>query len=189
MFKELVVIDGVDGSGKSSVIKELSIKLGATIIESPSGEFRNIKHVFDNPIISQKSRYLFYLSCLVETSNLIEIELKRGKGVLADRYLHSVMAYPLAEKEDISFVSIDRLKLYIPFRTICLTAEDDIRINRIIKRDGKNEAIKAIERLEHIKKIDKLLKSWADFTIDTSNLVVNQTVNRIYEYLQAEGGL
>jgi dTMP kinase len=188
LFNKFIALEGVDGSGKSSVIKELSIKLGAKIVELPSGEIRMVKYAFDDPKVSQKARYLFYLSCLVETSEIIRKELKKGNGVFSDRYLYSVIAYPVADKLNINFVDTDQLGIIQPFRTICLTASKEVRIERIKMRENSLKEL-AVQKIVHIEKIDKLLRGWSDVVIDTSNLLVGQTVSKIIQYLQDEGGL
>lgn len=101
----LIVIEGTDGSGKSSLIKEMKKKYPHFVFVSDPGEtsigkqIREILLNCDNKNISDISELLLYCASrrqLVE--EVIIPSLSQGKTVVSDRYIYSTMVYQSAAK-------------------------------------------------------------------------------------------
>ena len=57
---KFIVIEGIDGSGKTTVSKLLSEKLNALMYKTPSWPFSDWRDVIDKTV-DIKSRFYFYL--------------------------------------------------------------------------------------------------------------------------------
>lgn len=101
MSKPFFVFEGVDGAGKSSISAKVAQALNARHIESPIGNFRDVrKHVdstFDN-----NGRFYFYLASNIFLSQFVKDERKR-ESVLCARYIHSTLiGHATRQNEDIT---------------------------------------------------------------------------------------
>ena len=86
MRKKFIVIEGVDGSGKSEAGRIVSNMLGALYIESPLPEFKLVREYIDE-YSSPVGRFLFYLSTNLDLSRVIKNNLE-SQDVICARYYY-----------------------------------------------------------------------------------------------------
>ena len=89
MKNKFIVIEGLDGSGKSEVSKKIASKLEITHLESPISPFKQIREDIDDSLCS-KGRFYFYLSSNYKLSGFIE-EHKKMKSIICARYFYSTI--------------------------------------------------------------------------------------------------
>ncbi|KAJ3654796.1 hypothetical protein Zmor_013959 [Zophobas morio] len=89
----LVVLEGLDGCGKSTVSKKLASKLQAERWCTPPESIKNIRHLFDEHAVLRTAYYALgnYIAAL-ECSILL-----KKQPVIMDRYWHSTSAYAIAQ--------------------------------------------------------------------------------------------
>lgn len=89
-----IVIEGLDGSGKSTVSKCLAKKLNAKWLTTPGTDFKTTrKHldaVFKN---NPKARQLFYMATVLNVADEAQRLIDSGQHVVLDRYWLSTQVY------------------------------------------------------------------------------------------------
>jgi len=88
---KFIALEGIDGSGKTTVCKLLSKKMKAYLYKTPSWPFANLREIIDKTV-DIKSRFYFYLSSVFHASAEIE-ELLKKRHVVCDRYILSTLCY------------------------------------------------------------------------------------------------
>ncbi len=90
MQNKIIIVEGIDGAGKSEVGKRLAYSMNAVYIDSPTSEFRNIRqYVEENtPALG---KFFFYLATNFDLSHKLA-DLKETKNVVCSRYYYSSIA-------------------------------------------------------------------------------------------------
>ena len=168
---KLIVLEGADCSGKSSVLKKLQIVLpvvsndkfvfsrepGSLLPESHDECERIRKEILSSyDITPEQQTELFAKSRLIHTKEIIK-ELNKGNNVILDRYLLSSMVYQGEElgkqyvlyknKETIKLLQDNNIKIY----NIVFKMSEETYLKRLEKR---NESLDALEKVDY----DKTLK-------------------------------
>lgn len=144
-----IVIEGLDGSGKSTISRELSKIIGAELLSTPGAKFSKLREQLDEIYrYNYQARQLFYMSTVVNTSDQVRQLLAQERSVIVDRYWASTQVYhrwksenkhfQLPEIEDYILRPDITVFLNLPFeqrkkrlfdRTM-LTAEDNLTLNQ-----------------------------------------------------------
>ena len=100
---KFIVLEGIDGSGKSSVKKALPVKLGLKdimVTEEPTKTWLGdaVRRSHKEKVNPFTEAFLF-IADRVAHSDQIQDWLSKGKDVLSDRYYHSTVAYQSAALE------------------------------------------------------------------------------------------
>ena len=88
----LVALEGLEGVGKTTLGKMVAERLPATYLKSPPDEM-NSARAFVARQGDPACSFYFYLSSLYAMQRAIEGALDQGRGVIADRYIGSTIAY------------------------------------------------------------------------------------------------
>ncbi|CAH2004342.1 unnamed protein product [Acanthoscelides obtectus] len=89
----LIVLEGLDGSGKTTVGKRFSKKINAQTWKTPPESIGHIRHLFDNhPVLRTAYYSLGNYIAAYEVQSLLKYS-----PVLMDRYWHSTAAYAIAQ--------------------------------------------------------------------------------------------
>jgi len=99
---KLIVIDGVDGSGKTVQIKLLKGKFpGAVIFKYPTQRYTLLQDYLEKKIeLDSKALFLLFLADIAEDQKNVKKALSDGKFVILDRYVFSTISY---EVKDIDY--------------------------------------------------------------------------------------
>lgn len=135
-----VTIEGIDGAGKSTIVRMLAARLGAVSIKTPDERFSHERHIVERQGTTEE-KYAFYLRSL--EAQQAEINALREKApVICDRYIHSTIAYQWPDAEplpaDIAecFPSLAR-----PDRSILLTVSSEVSRERIALRESQTGVV------------------------------------------------
>lgn len=94
MRGRLVVVEGLDGCGKTTASQGLARALGARWTTTPGEELRAIRDDFDGAFShSAEARSLAYGATVVEAGQRVHPWLDDGHDVVVDRYWLSTLAY------------------------------------------------------------------------------------------------
>lgn len=91
---QLIAVEGLDGSGKSTFARALAVALGADFMRTPhdlDGDTRTAMEA--HCARSTLARMLFYSATVAAAAVDIQAALAAGRGVVVDRYWLSTVAY------------------------------------------------------------------------------------------------
>lgn len=127
-----ISIDGLSGSGKTTMTFHLANKFGGLYMKSPPRPLDIIRTEVDNAM-DPTARVLYYLSGIVQQGKDIEQELLH-RSVVIDKYIYTTLAY--ARSIDIPAVVPPFIKLLKPDFSFYMVTSDELRMQRIKARDG-----------------------------------------------------
>lgn len=134
MRGRLIVVEGLDGTGKSTLSRGLAAALGAEWRTTPSAPLRAARAPFDAayaalPAASQ----LFYAATVVEAAAELGALLAAGRDVVLDRYWCTTLAYATAAGSPLHLDEVERL-LPAADVTLYLHLDDAERARRLAGR-------------------------------------------------------
>ena len=138
---KFIVIEGIDGSGKTTVSQYLCDKINGSLYKTPSFPFSVLRDFVDK-CVNTKSRFYFYLSSVIHASSEIA-KLLEHKNVVCDRYILSTLCYHRAATSFFKPFDESTLQILEPDFTFYLDADYNVRIRRIVDREniGNTDAV------------------------------------------------
>ena len=181
-----ITIEGVDGTGKSTVAKMLATFINAAHIVTPSPSLNKQRELIESTNDRTK-KFDFYKNSIIQQRKEIELLLQHS-DVICDRYIHSTFAYQWPIETHIpkrinNF--IDGIK--IPDFSFLLTVNEQARISRINSRELTTGIInKADHQLDIINTARKRFLEMDELTqIDTSQMTPEDVCRKIIEIINA----
>ncbi len=171
-----VVLEGIDGAGKTTLAKKLAKDLKAQYITTPPDILgkEEIRKIMDNNVEAH-TRFLYYLLCNSYVSD--KIRKLSSQNFICDRYIHSTLSIH-SILNGIEF-EINQFNFAKPDLNIFLYTSEEERRKRIEKR-GKNT------KYDKIKENDKFREKYIsyfkerNFTfVDTSNEIIEESFLKI----------
>ena len=90
----LVVMEGIDGCGKSAQIDLLREKVGAAVFKYPTSKYSMLRDYLDKKIsIEPKALFLLFLADISDDQENLKEALEENEIVILDRYVYSTLAY------------------------------------------------------------------------------------------------
>jgi dTMP kinase len=194
-----VVIEGIDGTGKSTQLHLLSEKLqqlGYAVVstrEPTEGPFgQKIRELFiDRQTVSHEEELeLFIADRDQHVQEVINPALTDGCVVVCDRYYLSTVAYQGANGMDLEFIMEKNKDFPVPDLAIILEIEPDQGINRI--QNQRNENPNTFEEESNLRKVAAIFSSMQHPYIkringsDTIENVHHLLVNAVLETLASK---
>ena len=187
-----IVIEGIDGSGKTTVSHELCKRFDAQYYKTPPRFLEKFSSQFDSKEISLRRfvddfahtdpqmRFLFYLFGLANASREIGHLLKNGH-VICDRYLSSTLAYHWALDSNLAAVDVSWLSLIEPDFEFLLTINDSTEHQRrLFERGFDLRTDVALEKdFEFLKQVQNNFQRLNLHEIDVSHLTVAEVVTSL----------
>lgn len=195
MKNQFIVLEGLDGSGKTSVAHFLAETYGFKFIKTPDKVFEQIRDYVDKQ--DAYTKLMFYYASNFDASRKIEDYLKEG-SVICDRYFYSTLIYFAhftghTIEESIALMEAFTNKLILPDKVVYLTISDDTRISRLKERNivnGSTDAyfIKNIHRCHEMEKLYlemmELMSSRISYVVIEAEERVEVTCAKIMQELQ-----
>lgn len=185
-----VVIEGVDGTGKTSVASRLAVRLSGacgrtTSCSTPTGVFRDMRGRVDSTDRAEL-HYYYYLASVLQASQEIR-EMLAVQSVVCDRYIFSTQAYHRAAGVDV--LPLESLKFVRPDAAFFLTTREDVRQKRLRARTAgvsewdldPNSADSRFDRVE------REFRQMGLTEIDTTFATVDEVVERVFDTLIERG--
>lgn len=201
MFKnqskhKFIVIEGIDGSGKTTIATELSKRLSCHIYKPPP---KNIslsqtplsmtlreyvdQKAFDAPQI----RFLFYLFGLAQASTEI-CSLLQTNHVVCDRYIASTLVYHQVLDPNLQTVNFDWLNIVEPDFQFLLTLTNYASISkRIHEKDISNSDNRLENNILFLLNVQSQFRKLGLPEISTDANTVNETLAEILRSLEVYG--
>lgn len=127
-----IVLEGLSGTGKTTIGKLLAKKIGAGFYKSPGPLFDSIRDKVDKEA-DLTARFFFYLAGVIQTSRDVSLILK-FKPVVCDRYLLTTLCYHRAVGVMIDVPDSLFESLIKPTHTFLITCEKRKRLIRLYNR-------------------------------------------------------
>ncbi len=194
----LITLEGIDGTGKSSIAKMLKTRFTeALFTREPTQSWigRAVKKMIDSDGDPLAELFLFVADHAEHIAKVIKPALSAGKIVISDRYSDSRYAYQgvtLSDNFDDAVAWVQGLHrgwTVVPNMTILFTVDPEIAVSRCGVRGEKTK----FEKLEFLKKVqDNFLRLAKEeprrfITVDAGNeleKVERETEMRIKEFIK-----
>ncbi len=138
-----IVIEGLDGVGKSTVTEALSKELGAKKLSTPGKGIQKIRDFVDSDIHSRQTKFLMYMASNSSVSDRIENYLERDEKVVLDRYYFTTVVYNevfSCENKSGKYKELmEHFDLVNPDRVFYLDIDEESRLRRLKGRSSKNK--------------------------------------------------
>lgn len=160
MNNKFIVLEGIDGSGKSSIGKMFEEKHGIKFIQTPGKNLDLVRTYIEtrDPL----TRLLFYYAGNYDTGNTIR-ELLKTTSVVCDRYFYTTIIYfsifnGCSLKDSLELMKNINEKMFFPDIVIYLKIPNEIRIERLMKRGGEQKITDKyfLKHLDRCKKAEEL---------------------------------
>lgn len=183
METPLIIIEWIDGVGKTTLAKWLAQKIGGEYYKTPGCRTSEERALFDRVWISVLDRFNFYLEACREDLQRIDKMRKEWKIIFCDRFVGSTVVHHQAMKPDINIESAEKLEKNIRKKVeILLVAQRESIIQRLSDRQSQTQ-FEADENL-FIRTQKRFIERGADLIIDTTNLDTDETLMRALNFLQ-----
>lgn len=182
-----IVVEGFDGSGKTSTAKWLEQELGYKYTKSPTGVFAKARELFDDiQNISVTERLAFYTGDCIRVSEILRNESANRKIVL-DRYYPSTVCYHESLRKD-STQNLHSIfeALLQPDLILYLKTDYDILAERLKQRENSlNDNLVTIDFYKKVEKEFQRYQTMPNFFLINNNGSVTETQKQILEILNA----
>lgn len=192
MKGKLIVIEGIDGSGKSTCAKNLTEKLNSINIKTiytfePTHSHYGAKlrdGMLSEDLDAEAELLLFVKDRKEHIEYMIKPALEEGYFIILDRYFYSSIAYQGAKGIDINrIINMHKGFIIKPDIVFIFHLPIDIALNRIISKRGIADRF---ENETYLKKVDKIFHSFNEpfiYHIDTDKdiKIINDELFNILE--------
>ena len=192
MKGKLIVIEGIDGSGKSTCAKNLAEKLNSINIKTiytfePTHSSYGAKlreSMLSEDLEAEEELLLFVKDRKEHIEYMIKPALEEGYFIILDRYFYSSIAYQGAKGIDINrIINMHKDFIIKPDIVFIFHLPIDIALNRIISKRGIADRF---ENETYLKKVDKIFHSFNEpfiYHIDTDKdmKIINDELFNILE--------
>lgn len=166
MLGKLIVIEGIDGSGKSSIGISLSDKLNNFGIKSiytfePTHAYFGTKlreSMLHSHLKPEEELSLFVADRKEHIKNMIKPAIDEGYYIILDRYMYSSIAYQGAKGIDKDYIfNLHKDFIIIPDLLFIFHLPINIALNRIMNKRG---FVDRFENKHYLEEVDKIFYSF-----------------------------
>jgi len=144
-----IVVEGLDGVGKSTAARRLAARLGGTYLRTPPDSMRSFRSYFTGDgVATTPLREAYYMVGNFLAGAEMQAELAAGRPVVVDRYFASTHAYLLGKEAVLGTAGLPPpgnaayawpAELARPTHMVLLTLPEACRVARRASRAGEAE--------------------------------------------------
>lgn len=142
-----IVIEGGDGTGKSTLTTHMAEHLGGVTYATPPRKYKKYREQIDREASAQQ-HYDFYREAVLDASCEVQQMLTEGKRVVCDRYWISTVAYHEAMGLTVQYD--DFKTICKPDLTVFLVTSPKIQIRRMLARGMSSGDKRMLDRQQEI---------------------------------------
>jgi cytidylate kinase len=180
-----VAIEGLSGSGKTTIAKGLAVALGARYYKTPPVMFAPIREDVDRRA-SPLARHLYYYAGIAQASTEIGL-LLRESGVVCDKYVATMLAYSRAG--GVAVQSPAAGLILQPDVVVVLDVADEVRLRRISRRGRITTAHRRFLETERQLRVADEFRQPGVVTVNNSLPGVTSAIQTIIRHLRVRSGL
>ncbi len=192
---KLIVIEGIDGAGKTTFSKALAKILkekGIDCILSAEPTFgpygKKLRELLKNGNISVSEINEYFLKDRKwHVENILIPALNKGKWIILDRYYLSTIAYQGAQGLSLKDLIIENETIApLPDLIVFLDLPLDLAFERI---NNRKEELSIFERKEFLEKVSKIYKAylpWFSHVVLKAELSIEENLNKLLSYLDSK---
>lgn len=192
MSGKFIVIEGVSGVGKTTILKEIAKLISSKTLTYNKG-FDN-KSLWARHIQKYPHSFTYYLDLAIKTQFIIKPALAKGKMVLQDRYIFSVDSFLPDSKYWYNKIFRKLFSLFFinPDLYICITASTETIISRLNKEKRDNYRLDLAKNPNKIrlrkKEYMRIYKSvkCRKHIIDTTKRTSKQCALELIKYIKSD---
>ncbi len=184
MRAPFLVVEGLDGTGKSTLAAALAAHLGAALLRTPSNELGAVRPVVDaafaaSPVATQ----LFYGATVVHASDRARALLAQGTPVVIDRYWLSTLVYAACRDAHVDLGPVEPVLLR-PDLTVFVDADERVRRARLAARgmtaaDRDSVAQREALRARYLEGLSTCALAGRVLRIDSTRATPDELVARV----------
>ena len=177
-----IVLEGLDGVGKSTLARNLARTLGATLMSTPGDEFATLRGDFLHALRGdQLGKALFYAATVSFQGRNALDKVRHGDNVVMDRYWASTVAYARARgvTADLDAMVPDIAQ---PSITVLITLDEDQRVTRLTNRGATTEDIETLCPVFRTT-VMQGLQARCSLTVDITGLNEQQATAKVAEVI------
>lgn len=183
MKGKFIVLEGIDGSGKTTLAHRLIETIGSAEFafeptDGPIGTVLRSGSLGDMPPVAEA--LLFAADRTIHTEEIKKI-LDSGRWVICDRYLGSTVAYQSATLGDVAdtdwLLNMQCKSVIKPDATFLLDIDPDVALARV---DSRGEALSRFEKSDYLKKVRSAYLDLAKI-LDYDVIDADQGPDKVFE--------
>ncbi len=129
-----IVLEALDGVGKTTLAEGLAARLGGVALNTPGDSLRSVSgQVLAGLGPNQEARCLFYAGSVIARGREARELVQHGHIVVMDRYWLSTISYARARGVEADLDQVEAL-VSAPDITVLLTLDEDERQRRMLDR-------------------------------------------------------
>lgn len=191
IMHEFIVLEGLDGIGKSTIGKKLSEIMGARFVETPMGDFELLKkNIFKKTFDIQ---FLYFMASNLDASYEIK-KMTEDSPVICARYLYTTIVayctYTGATLEQTMKKAAPFMQnLIMPDQTIVLHVSETGWHQRMLGRGGFDANDRRLlenrkYRSRAVQIYDVLVEKEGWLKFDTTGRTIDECVSELYRFLR-----
>ena len=181
----LIVMEGMDGTGKSTHAKKLAEQFGLAYFREPGSvsSAESIRDVLMKVEMSKEAQALLFIGARIEfVNNALIPTLKSGKSVILDRYFFSTLAYQHGALPWSVFTELHK-NMPRPDKVLLLECDPEVALGRsqeenVMEREGIEFFRELATRYRNVVKGHNTTIISADQSIDDVYLRIVRTLAR-----------
>lgn len=173
-----IALEGLDGVGKSTLVKGLAEHYGGVAMSTPGEALAAVRpHVLGTFAHDQLAKALFYAASVSSQGNVALQQVAQGHWVVMDRYWASTVAY--AKGRGV-VTDLDLLSEHLPAPdlTILVLLDEDERRTRLTQRGTTAEDLETLNPGFRSQVLGDL-QDRCDCTVDVSGLSPTEAVLKL----------
>jgi dTMP kinase len=180
---KFIVLEGLDGVGKTTLAQGLAEKLGGVYMSTPGDPFAECRaFIIDAMGDDQLGRALFYASTVSAQGRQALRQVTCGCSVIMDRYWPSTVAYAKARGVDVNLEALTP-GFAVPDLVVLITLDEKERRSRLSNRSVTAEDLETL-CLNFTQSVLSQLERRCELQVDITGMNQTQSIEHLAMAIQ-----